>query len=714
MAKKIDIGGELHSVATDHKVADASEIKDISKGNKSQADFNNDIDRHEVEIHGIGGIESRLTDVEQLGQIALDGGKAQIAQGSDFTNPDATKRAKIPTVGAIVDGLNDGIYDISKRNSTSGPNNDGKFTLEYILNNANTLIPTSWRHGGMTISFIQSSDNKYVQYRLMSDSFSLTISDWQGVDDIPTASSKNLVESGGVKISSGDKCSFVGLVQHGLGLDGVPVSTGFTYTSDFVRIQPLTALYYKLKAWSDRLCIAFYSGKDHSTFISGVIGKDVMESGSVVIPENANYMKYSTIEPNNSIMKYGLVAVPHFGDILAKNNRSKNLLNIDGCVRNAEVTDYIGGSNDITYLWDSETKCVSNLIALDGTKQSVVVNATFPFKVYGYKKLSDGGLYIGKAESSTSSHYTATLNGTANIAFIRLEFLLTDLTSDSMVSVDEELPASFISYENQVDVLSGTISINKKLNDGDILDYRNSNDSVALGKNALAADGGNTKYNVAIGVNALMNARCTLNDTEAGKYNVAIGWHSMQNSTTGNHNTAVGYGSGASLTTGVKNTIIGEDCMFNITEGIENTCVGVYAAFKITTGDYNVIMGKNAAYELFTGSANVIIGVQAGYRQFDESRAKDVRNDNQLTLIGWYAQKNTEDEIQDSTAIGARAEVSKSHQVRLGSENVETVDTYGDIECLTNSRGIILRSPNGTPYKISVSNDGTLNVALLN
>ena len=183
MAKKIDIGGELHSVATDHKVADASEIKDISKGNKSQTDFNNDIDRHEVEIHGIGGIESRLTDVEQLGQIALDGGKAQIAQGSDFTNPDATKRAKIPTVGAIVDGLNDGIYDISKRNSTGGPNNDGKFTLEYILNNANTLIPTSWRHGGMTISFIQSSDNKYVQYFLTKDEWSASEGDWEKILD---------------------------------------------------------------------------------------------------------------------------------------------------------------------------------------------------------------------------------------------------------------------------------------------------------------------------------------------------------------------------------------------------------------------------------------------------------------------------------------------------------------------------------------------------
>lgn len=107
MEKKIDIGGELHSVATDHKVADASEIKDISKGNKSQTAFNNDVDRHEVEIHGPGGIDSRLTDVEQIEQIVLNGGEAQIAQYSDFTNPDATKRVKIPTVGAILDGADD-------------------------------------------------------------------------------------------------------------------------------------------------------------------------------------------------------------------------------------------------------------------------------------------------------------------------------------------------------------------------------------------------------------------------------------------------------------------------------------------------------------------------------------------------------------------------------------------------------------------------------
>ena len=77
-------------------------------------------------------------------------------------------------------------------------------SLKAILSssNLNTLIPTSSRRGGMAIRFIQgseqSSDNKYVQYRLMSSTFSITESDWQGVDDEPTAGSDNLVNSGGV------------------------------------------------------------------------------------------------------------------------------------------------------------------------------------------------------------------------------------------------------------------------------------------------------------------------------------------------------------------------------------------------------------------------------------------------------------------------------------------------------------------------------------
>ena len=92
------------------------------------------------------------------------------------------------------------IYDVSAHN-------DWKVfeSLSSLLSSSNlsTLIPTSVRHGGMSIRFIQgseqNSDNKYVQYRLMDTAWSTNTADWQGVDDIPTAGSNNLVTSGGVR-----------------------------------------------------------------------------------------------------------------------------------------------------------------------------------------------------------------------------------------------------------------------------------------------------------------------------------------------------------------------------------------------------------------------------------------------------------------------------------------------------------------------------------
>ena len=85
------------------------------------------------------------------------------------------------------------IYDVSARN------NGVVFeSLSALLSSSDlsTLIPTSVRRGGMTIRFIQSSDNKYVQYRLMSNNWSTVVANWQGVDDVPTAESDNLVKSG--------------------------------------------------------------------------------------------------------------------------------------------------------------------------------------------------------------------------------------------------------------------------------------------------------------------------------------------------------------------------------------------------------------------------------------------------------------------------------------------------------------------------------------
>jgi len=122
----------------------------------------------------------------------------------------------------------------------------------------------------MTIKYVQTSDNKYVQYRLMSDTFNTTPANWQGVDDEPIDGSKNLTESGGVRklvnsvigaiadksISvSGNTVTNTGIelksgvkyaiyVQCSTAVDKSLTGVWYLVGSEFTRIKDLTAAEY--------------------------------------------------------------------------------------------------------------------------------------------------------------------------------------------------------------------------------------------------------------------------------------------------------------------------------------------------------------------------------------------------------------------------------------------------------------------------------------
>jgi hypothetical protein len=91
------------------------------------------------------------------------------------------------------------VFDISAYHATGG-------TLATYADLAEALsgtnVPTSVRKGGMSVKFVQTSDNKYVQFRYMSSSTAVAdftnTANWQGVDKQPTPNSQSLVESGGV------------------------------------------------------------------------------------------------------------------------------------------------------------------------------------------------------------------------------------------------------------------------------------------------------------------------------------------------------------------------------------------------------------------------------------------------------------------------------------------------------------------------------------
>jgi lysophospholipase L1-like esterase len=97
-----------------------------------------------------------------------------------------------------VDSL--GAFDISSYHATDGVL--AKYAdLTAALGTGGANIPDDLRKGGMSVKFVQSSDNKYVQYRYMGTSTAAAdftnIANWQGVDDEPIAGSNNLVKSGG-------------------------------------------------------------------------------------------------------------------------------------------------------------------------------------------------------------------------------------------------------------------------------------------------------------------------------------------------------------------------------------------------------------------------------------------------------------------------------------------------------------------------------------
>ena len=93
-------------------------------------------------------------------------------------------KIKINDVTTINTGV---VYDISKATGQSYE------TLADALSGNN--VPPEVREGGMSIRYVKTSDNKYVQYRLISNSWSINTRYWQGVDENLNIFSNDLLTS---------------------------------------------------------------------------------------------------------------------------------------------------------------------------------------------------------------------------------------------------------------------------------------------------------------------------------------------------------------------------------------------------------------------------------------------------------------------------------------------------------------------------------------
>lgn len=299
-----------------------------------------------------------------------------------------------------------------------------------------------------------------------------------------------------------------------------------------------------------------------------------------------------------------------------------------------------------------------------------------------------------------------TIADISSVKYARVNTTTNSLDKYMFVQADS-YPSSYIPYG----YTSGSLKSNKLQSVIEsIVDSKSSSlEGIILGETVnvngndqLIAIGTNTPKDtslpaVAIGYGALQNNITTGSD-DTGRFNVAVGSSTLNTNTTGNHNTAVGYQAMRKNTTGNGNTGIGEDACIANTTGNGNTGVGRYSLFTNKTGSDNVAIGLNASY-LLEGDKNTTVGVSAG-------RSNKTGEGN--TYLGYYANGN--DAITNATAIGNQAYVKESNTVQIGNSNVTQVCSWGDFTSQRNGGGIVLLSPNGTKYKLTVTNDGQLSI----
>lgn len=115
---------------------------------------------------------------------------------SDHTRAESDHAA----VELFVDSL--GAFDISAYHATGGVLTKYANLSAALDSNNGGGVPQSLQKGGMSVKFVCSSDNKYVQLRYMSSSTAVADftneANWQGVDYEPVAGSENLVKSSGL------------------------------------------------------------------------------------------------------------------------------------------------------------------------------------------------------------------------------------------------------------------------------------------------------------------------------------------------------------------------------------------------------------------------------------------------------------------------------------------------------------------------------------
>ena len=267
----------------------------------------------------VGGIDERLEVVEQLGQISVQGGSIGIATPSDFDDPTPEQAAKVPTVGAILGCMDEeptagsnkpvksgGVLNSVIRDGSAfdlSAHTGGSYASLSAALTAMSSLPAAYKKGGMSIKFIQSSDNTYVSYRYLLSS--TTNADFTNV--------VNWISDRDIMSALSTKSTFTAdAVAHGYWATANGVSTGGTgwartkqYLSRNIR-KITTKGNYKLflVAWDENdNYVGTWFGEDFiKVYDATYIRKSIDLSYFFVIYPNYRFRINWTVSPGGAVI----------------------------------------------------------------------------------------------------------------------------------------------------------------------------------------------------------------------------------------------------------------------------------------------------------------------------------------------------------------------------------------------------------------------------
>ena len=205
----------------------------------------------------------------------------------------------------------------------------------------------------------------------------------------------------------------------------------------------------------------------------------------------------------------------------------------------------------------------------------------------------------------------------------------------------------------------------------------------------VSKGGGSAEQNTAVGLSALSTN--TWDGGDNGNYNTAFGSSALSSNETGFGNTAAGTSSLLSNALGSENSGLGFQTMFFNYFASGNTAIGsralqVIGSAQPTPQNYNTALGTDAGRFINTGGT-----------------ASMSTSTNSIFL--GYRAISTAQTLTNQIVIGHLARGRGSNTTSIGNPSTTSLFLGGNP-----GEGIVMRSPNGTRYRVTIANGGSISI----